>query len=135
MTPQNSGVSPSSGHSDLDETSKHASQLGLLPMGLMSLGVGPLTRALPCPSLHLRDAALRVEIADMAALRPRCWIDRAIDQGRLPRSQRIGESLREPQRIDGIVADAAEGFDQLFVARVLHQAGRRGVGATAAVAI
>src|SRR5207249_5926020 len=95
-------------------------------------GVGPLTRALPCPSLLLWKTALRVEIADVAALRPRCRIDRAIDQGRFPRSQRIGESLREPLRIDGIVAGAAKGFDQLFVARVLHQDGRCGVGATAA---
>src|SRR5438034_10272190 len=90
---------------------------------------------LTCPSLLLRDAALRVEIADVAALRPRCRIDGAIDQSRFPRSQRIGESLREPLRIDGIVADAAKGFDQLFVARLLHQDGRRGVGATAAVDI
>src|SRR2546430_6227776 len=88
-----------------------------------------------CPSLLLRDAALRVEIADVAALRPHCRIDRAIDQGRLPRSQRLGEGLREPLRIDGIVADAAKGFDQLFVARVLHQDGRRGIGATATVHI
>src|SRR5689334_9349308 len=70
-------------------------------------------------SALLRDAALRVEIADVAALRPRCRIDRAIDQGRLPRSQRLGEGLREPLRIDGIVTDAAKGFDQLFVVRVL----------------
>src|SRR3989441_7122474 len=90
---------------------------------------------LTCPSLLLWNTALRVEIADVAALRPRCRIDRAIDQGRFPRSQRIGESLREPLRIDGIVADAAKGFDQLFVARLLHQDGRAGVGATAAVDI
>src|SRR5712671_9362 len=73
---------------------------------------------LTCPSLLLRDAALRVEIADVAALRPRCRIDRAIDQGRFPRSQRLSESLREPLRIDGIVTDTAKGFDQLVVVRV-----------------
>src|SRR5438093_12580404 len=73
---------------------------------------------LTCPSLLLWNTALRVEIADVAALRPRCRIDRAIDQGRLPRSQRLGEGLREPLRIDGIVTDAAKGFDQLVVARV-----------------
>src|SRR5882724_2852143 len=73
---------------------------------------------LTCPSLLLWNTALRVEIADVAALRPRCRIDRAIDQGRFPRSQRLGEGLREPLRIDGIVTDAAKGFDQLVVVRV-----------------
>src|SRR5256886_8098115 len=73
---------------------------------------------LTCPSLLLWNTALRVEIADVAALRPRCRIDRAIDQGRLPRSQRLGKGLREPLRIDGIVTDAAKGFDQLVVLRV-----------------
>src|SRR6266849_8238937 len=90
---------------------------------------------LTCPSLLLWNTALRVEIADVAALRPRCRIDRAIDQGRFPRSQRLGESLREPLRIDGIVTDTAKGFDQLVVARVLHQDGWRGIGATATVHI
>src|SRR5919197_3338168 len=90
---------------------------------------------LTCPSLLLRDAALRVEIADVAALRPRGRIDRAIDQGRSPRSQSTGESLGQALRIGSRVAVAAKGFDQLFVARVLHQDGRRGVGATAAVDI
>ena len=55
-----------------------------------------------CPSLLLWNTALRVEMADVAALRPRCWIDGAIDQDRFPRSQRSGEGLREPLRIDGI---------------------------------
>src|SRR5207249_11033692 len=49
-TPQNSGVSPSSGHSEAEETSKHASQLGLLPMGLLSLGSGRSRQ--PCLVLH-----------------------------------------------------------------------------------
>src|SRR6266446_6180379 len=75
-------------------------------------------RELPCPSLLLWNTALRVEIADVAALRPRCRIDRAIDQGRFPRSQRLSESLREPLRIDGIVTDTAKGFDQLVIVRV-----------------
>src|SRR6267142_2863609 len=90
---------------------------------------------LTCPSLLLRDAALRVEIADVAALRPRCRIDRAIDQGWFPRSQRLGEGLREPLRIDGIVTDTAKGFDQLFVARLFHQDGWRGIGVAAGVDI
>ena len=57
-------------------------------------------------------------MADVAALRPRCRIDGAIDQGRCPRSQRSGEDLREPLRIDGIGTGAAKGFDQLCVVRV-----------------
>src|SRR5208283_1149365 len=69
----------------------------------------------------------------MAALRPRIRIDCAIDQGRFPRSQGIGESLREPLRIEGVVTDAAKSFNQLFVLRLLHQDGRSGVGATSAV--
>src|SRR6266852_4328960 len=69
----------------------------------------------------------------MAALRPRSRIDRAIDQGRFPRSQGIGERLREPLRIEGVVTDAAKSFDQLFITRLLHQDGRSGVGATSAV--
>src|SRR5712691_856287 len=90
---------------------------------------------LTCPSLLLWNTALRVEIADVAALRSRCRIDRAIGHGRLPRSQRLGEGLRAPLRIDGIVADAAKGFDQLVVAGVLQQDGWRGIGATATVHI
>src|SRR5258707_11419304 len=81
------------------------------------------------------SAALRVEIADVAALRSRFRVDRTINQGGFPRGQGIGESLRQPLRIEGVVTEAAKGFDQLFVARLLHQDGRRGVGATAAVDI
>src|SRR5439155_25789559 len=79
------------------------------------------------------DAALRVEVADVATLRPDVRIDRAIDQGRLPRSQRRGEGLREPGRIDSAITDAAKGLDHLVVASVLHQDGRRRVGAAAEV--
>src|SRR6266436_2872506 len=90
---------------------------------------------LTCPSLLLRDAALRVEIADVAALRPRFRIDRAIDQRWFARSQRIGESLREPLRIGSIVAVATKGFDQLFVVCVLHQNCWRGIRAAAVINI
>jgi hypothetical protein len=38
-------------------------------------------------------------MADGAALRPRCRVDRAIDQGWFPRSQSIGETLREPSSL------------------------------------
>src|SRR2546426_10331393 len=84
-------------------------------------------------SLLLWNTALRVEIADMAALRPRGRIDRAIDQGRFPRSERLGERLREPLRFGGIVTDTAEGFAPLFVPGFFHQGRGHGVGATTAV--
>ena len=79
-----------------------------------------------------RDDARMLEVMDLAR-RHSCRVDRAIDQGRFPRSQGIGESLREPLRIESVVTDAAKSFDQLFVTRLLHQDGRSGVGATTAV--
>src|SRR5438132_2359932 len=84
-------------------------------------------------SLLLWNTALRVEIADVAPLRPRGRIDRAIDQAWFPRSEPLGERLREPLRFGGIVTDTAEGFDHLFVARFFHQDRWRGVGATTTV--
>src|SRR5438132_6425880 len=79
------------------------------------------------------DVALRVEVADVATLRPDVRIDRAIDQGRLPRSQGRGEGLREPGRIDGVITDTAKGLDHLVVTGFLHQGGRRRVGPAAEV--
>src|SRR3954453_11742685 len=93
------------------------------------------TSSMGSPGLLLRDAALGVEIAYVAALSTRPRIDRTVDQGRFPRTQRVGKRLLKRLRIRGVVDDSAKGFDQLFVAGFLHQDGWRGIGAAGAIDI
>src|SRR5205085_12228079 len=69
----------------------------------------------------------RVEAGDAPALRSGGLIDHGIDQRRLARSEGFVHRLAQLRRRAHVQADAAEGLDQLVVARALHEYRRRGI--------
>src|SRR4051794_28089040 len=72
--------------------------------------------------LLLQDA-LRIEIADAAALRACGRINHRVDQRRLARGHRLADGALQLVRRGGVHADAAEGFHHLVVARALDEHG------------
>src|SRR4029078_2632952 len=78
--------------------------------------------------LLLLQNALRIEVADAAALRARGRVDHRVDQRRLARVHRRVDGLLQLVGRGGIHADAAEGFHHLVVARALHEHGGRRIG-------
>src|SRR5262252_244308 len=74
--------------------------------------------------LLLAQLALRVEVADAAALAAGRRIDDSVDEGRLARVERIVDRAPELVGRGGIDADTAEGFRHLVVAGAIHE--RRG---------
>src|SRR6185369_12751942 len=77
--------------------------------------------------LFLLQNALRIEVADAAALRARGRIDYRVDERRLARGHRLVDGALELVGRGGIHADAAKGFHHLVVARALDEHGRRGI--------
>ena len=77
------------------------------------------------PSLPLGDGAARVEALDMPALGSGRRVDDGIDEGRLSRRERVGQSLGEAGRVGRVVAGPAERLDYFLVVRVAEEAGRR----------
>src|SRR6202040_3922768 len=75
--------------------------------------------------------ALRVEIADAAALGAGRRIDHRVDQGRLAGIHRLVD--RAGKLVGGRPADAAERLDHLLVTRVLDEGGRRRVRAAGGI--
>ena len=72
--------------------------------------------------------AVGVEVLQVAALGARGRVDEAVDDGRLAAVQGLPHGGGDRVRVLGVVALAAEGLGQLFVAARLQQHGRRGVG-------
>src|ERR1700740_778594 len=85
--------------------------------------------------LFLPQHALRVEIADTAALAAGRRIDRGIDQRRLAGIHRGLDGAVELVRRRGIGAAPAERLDHLVVARALDKDRGRRIGAAAAVEV
>src|SRR4029450_10653824 len=75
--------------------------------------------------LLLLQNALRIEVADAAALRARRRIDHRVAQGRVAGIHRFVDRALQLVRRGGVDADAAEGFHHLVVARTLDEHGRR----------
>src|SRR5216684_3566890 len=65
--------------------------------------------------------ALRIEVADAAALAAGCGIDRSVDQGRLAGVHRRVDGALQLVGRRRMDADAAEGFHHLVVARTLDE--------------
>src|ERR1700739_4568940 len=89
----------------------------------------------PNDALFLPQHALRVEIADAAALAAGGGIDHRVDQRRLAGIHRCVDGALELVWRRGINADPAEGLDHLVVAGALDEDRGRRVGAAAAVDI
>src|SRR3954454_6131704 len=77
----------------------------------------------------LLQSALRIEIADAAALAAGGRIDHGVDQRRLATVHGGVDRALELVRRCGVDADAAESLDQLVVARALDENRRRRVAA------
>src|SRR6266404_1653751 len=78
-------------------------------------------------NLFLAKHALRVEVADAAALRAGCRVDHRVDQRRLAGVHGLVHGAFELVRRRRVHTDAAEGLHHLVVARVLDEHGRRNV--------
>src|SRR5262249_49919387 len=79
--------------------------------------------------LLLLQLALRIEVADAAALAAGSRIDHRVDQGRLAGVHRRVDGALQLVGSRRVDADAAERLHHLVVARALHEYGRRRVGA------
>src|SRR3981081_2711562 len=79
--------------------------------------------------LFLLQLALRIEVADPAALAAGRRVQHRIDQGRLARIHRRVDGALEFIRGRRIDADAAERLHHLVVARALDEHGRGGIRA------
>src|SRR6202040_3371189 len=86
-------------------------------------------------SLLLGGGALGVEALDVAAFGAGGRVDHGVDQRRLAGGERLADGAGEARRVGTVVGGAAERLDDLFVARVGQQAGRRvgGAGRVAAI--
>src|SRR5579871_3157172 len=84
-------------------------------------------------SLFLLQRALRVEVADAAALRARGRIDHRVDQRRLAGIHRRVDGALEFVRRGGVDADAAERLHHLVVAGARDEHRRRRIVAAALV--
>src|SRR5439155_20859305 len=82
----------------------------------------------PIP-LRLFLFCARVQAGDATAFGARALIDDGIDERGLARADGFFHALAQLGRGRGVHAHAAEGFDQLVVARALDEYGRRHIGA------
>src|SRR5450755_1844333 len=92
----------------------------------------PLSRGMKsmgCLVLFLLQLALRVEVADAAALAAGSRIQHRVDQGRLAGIHRRVHGALQFIRGCRVNADAAESFHHLVVARALDEYGRRWIRA------
>src|SRR3954462_10841951 len=96
--------------------------LAFLPFAI----VVPLRVRLMWPII-LAKHALRVEVADAAALAAGCRIDHRVDESRLAGVHGLVHGAPQLVRCRHIDADAAERFHHLVVARVLDEHGGRNV--------
>src|SRR4029077_13987493 len=69
------------------------------------------------------DLALWVQISYVATLRARCRINDAVDERRLPGSERFLQSFGESFGIGDMMAGTAESLDEFVITSVLHQNG------------
>src|SRR5215208_3098698 len=83
--------------------------------------------------LFFAKRALRVEVADAAALAPGSRVEHRVDQSGLAAVHRRVHRALELIRARHVGADAAESVYHLVVARALDEDGRRGVGAAGRV--
>src|SRR5262245_42189464 len=81
----------------------------------------------------LLQHALRVEVADAAALAAGGRVDHSVDQGRLAGIHGRVDGALELVGCGGVNADAAEGFHHLVVARALDEDGRRRIRTAAGI--
>src|SRR5258707_9823001 len=82
----------------------------------------------PLPTLRLLlQLALRIEVADAAALAAGCRIDHRVDEGWLAAIHRGVDGALELVGARPIDADAAERLHHLVVARAFHEHGWRGI--------
>src|SRR4029450_11799263 len=84
-------------------------------------------------ALFLANPALRVEVADAAALAAGRRIDHRVDESRLAGIHRLVHGAAQLVRRRHANANSAERFDDFVVARVLDEGGRRRVGTTAGI--
>src|SRR6266516_5709296 len=90
-------------------------------LGRTEVGTG--RRATRPMRLFLAKFALRIEVADAAALAAGCRIDRRVDQGRLAGIHRRVHGALEIVRRRHVNADAAKGLHHLVIARTLDEDG------------
>src|SRR5262249_7144945 len=87
----------------------------------------PSSAGTACSFLFLANRALRIELADAAALGAGRRVDHRVDEGRLAGVHgRVDRALEFVRRCR-LNADAAESFRDLVVARALDEDGRGGV--------
>src|SRR5215472_4718828 len=113
---------------DPPSSSAHARANGH-PVRHCMIALGPAFAGTSGLKSFLLQRALRIEIADTAALAAGCRVDHCIDESRLAGiHRRVDRALHliRGRRID---ADAAESLHQLVVARPLDENGRRRVRA------
>src|SRR5580704_13244045 len=88
---------------------------------------------MPADVLFLAQHALRIEVADTAALAARSRVDHRVDQGGFARVHgRFGGPLQLVGRF-GLHAHATERLDELVVPRALDEDGRRRIRPAARV--
>src|SRR5260221_391442 len=88
---------------------------------------------MPEDVLFLAKHALRVEVADTAALAARSRVDHRVDEGGFARVQsRVDGPLQLVGRFR-LYADAAERFDYLVIARAFDEDGRRRIQSAARI--
>src|SRR5258708_40033585 len=85
--------------------------------------------------LLLAQLALRIEVADAAALAAGRRIDHRVDQGGLARIHRGIHRALELVGRRGVDARAAESLHHLVVARAFHENRRRGIRTAAGVLV
>src|ERR1051326_2265305 len=93
----------------------------------------PLEKFDPYGRLFLTNHALRVEVADAAALGAGGRIDHRVDEGRLAGIHRRLDGATELVGRRHVGADAAEGFRDLVVARAFDERGRRRIRAAGGI--
>src|SRR5437762_7637690 len=108
--------------------------LALRGSGTLSRGAGEGLSGSAASFLR-GGGALGVEALDMAAFGAGGRVDHGVDQRRLSRGERLAYGLCQARRVGAVIALAAERLDELLVARITEQTGRRIrlVGGVAAV--
>src|SRR6059058_4262544 len=94
-----------------------------IPSSFPSLHVWGLARA-----LFLANDALRVEVADAAALAAGGRIDHRVNESRLAGIHRLVHGAAQLVGSRHVDTNSAECFDDVVVARVFDEGGRRRVG-------
>src|SRR5713226_8139464 len=89
--------------------------------------VVPSRNSIDVADLFLAKHALRVEVADAAALAAGCRIDHRVDEGRLAGVHGLVDGATQLVGCRHMHADAAERFDDFVVARVFDEGRGRGI--------